>query len=464
MRLWDHRGIFLFGENKMAKGFDALILAWGSGERMRSKRPPVLHPLGGLPLIHWVLETALSLGPDRVVVLTDRSEVGEALSGQPVITVQGTWSSGREGFLSVRGGLQAPRFLVVPGDLPLVPKEALEGLLEHHLRAGSLISLLSYVPRGSEGGHLWVIRDEGGRPREVRPGASPSAEACSGVYLLENAPEVWETLGSVPQEESPDELLGKLVAALHPRTASLTWPGGRELRRIGDRWDLSQAEAWLRERTARRLALEGVTVVDPLHTYIGPKVKVGEDTTILPGSHLLGETRVGSDCLIGPDAYLADTEVASGARIWYSVLEGAWVGEGARIGPYAHLRPGARIGRGARIGNFVEIKNAELGEGVRAGHLAYIGDAEVGPGTNIGAGTITCNYDGVKKHRTVIGKWAFIGSNTALVAPVTVGEGAVVGAGSVITEDVPPYALALGRARQVIKPDWARKRRGGDQT
>ncbi|MBC7098458.1 bifunctional UDP-N-acetylglucosamine diphosphorylase/glucosamine-1-phosphate N-acetyltransferase GlmU, partial [Candidatus Bipolaricaulota bacterium] len=159
--------------------------------------------------------------------------------------------------------------------------------------------------------------------------------------------------------------------------------------------------------------------------------------------------------------YLIDSRIEEGARVWYSVLEGAYVEKGARIGPFAHLRPGAHIGAGARVGNFVEVKAARLGEGVKAGHLAYIGDAEVGAGANIGAGAITCNYDGVRKHRTEIGPGAFIGSNAALVAPVRIGEGAYVGAGSVITQDVPPYALALGRSRQVIKPDWVKGRRKG---
>lgn len=222
--------------------------------------------------------------------------------------------------------------------------------------------------------------------------------------------------------------------------------------------DLARAEARLRERILHRLMREGVTVVDPAAVYISPDVEVGQDTIIHPGTHLLGRTVVGEGCEIGPGAYLIDSQVEAGARVWFSVLEGAYVEKEAKIGPFAHLRPGAHIGARARVGNFVEVKNATLGEGVKAGHLAYIGDAEVGAHANIGAGAITCNYDGVRKHRTEIGPGAFIGSNAALVAPVRIGEGAYVGAGSVITEDVPPYALALERSEQRIKPEWAKKR------
>jgi len=206
----------------------------------------------------------------------------------------------------------------------------------------------------------------------------------------------------------------------------------------------------------------GVSIPHPQAVYLSPKAKVGQDTVLWPHTYLWGETQVGEGCEIGPGTFLLDSHVAAGARVWFSVLEGAMVEEEARVGPYAHLRPGARIGRRARVGNFVEVKNAQLGEGVKAGHLAYIGDAEVGPHANIGAGAITCNYDGIRKHRTEIGAGAFIGTNAALVAPIRIGEGAYVAAGSVVTQDVPPYALALARPPQHIKPGWAKGRGESD--
>jgi bifunctional UDP-N-acetylglucosamine pyrophosphorylase/glucosamine-1-phosphate N-acetyltransferase len=196
---------------------------------------------------------------------------------------------------------------------------------------------------------------------------------------------------------------------------------------------------------------EGVTILDPERTYVDAGASVGRDTVLLPGTHLLAGTAIGEGCSIGPDAWVEGSAVEDGVTIRYSVLEGARVRSGSSIGPYAHLRPKADVGPEARVGNFVEVKASRVKRGAKAGHLTYLGDAEVGEGANVGAGTITCNYDGKRKHKTVIGDRAFIGSNASLVAPVTIGEDAVVGAGSTITEDVPPGTLALGRARQVVK-------------
>lgn len=207
-----------------------------------------------------------------------------------------------------------------------------------------------------------------------------------------------------------------------------------------------------RAAIVRALVEHGVMVVDPDRTYVGEGVEVAPGTVLYPGTHLRGRTSVASECRIGPDTWIEDSTIEPGATVRYSVVEGSRVRAGSNVGPYAHLRPGADIGPEARIGNFVEVKAARIEHGVKAGHLAYIGDAQVGPEANIGAGTVTCNYDGAEKHRTVIESGAFIGSNTALVAPVTIGEDAVVAAGSTITDDVPPRSKAFGRARQVNKP------------
>ncbi|NOX45141.1 MAG: UDP-N-acetylglucosamine diphosphorylase/glucosamine-1-phosphate N-acetyltransferase [Caldiserica bacterium] len=447
----------------MENSLDVVILAAGKGTRMRSRRPKVLHPILGLPLLEYVLRTARALSPRRVVVVISHGadEVRRAFAGQDVVFVeQGERPGTGHALRCAREALGAPRFFVLPGDVPLVPPEALEELLREHVARAAVISLLSFRPE-EPGGYGRVVRDESGTPRAiVEAGDAPPEvlavrEVNSGIYCVENAPALWEALEGISDANAGGECrLADLVAALYPRTHAFPWREPEDLVGVDTRGDLARAEWLLRRRIIARLQEAGVTVVDPHTAYIGPDVAVGGDTVLHPGVYLYGRTEIAAACEIGPQAYLVDTAVEREARIWFSVLEGAYVGEGARIGPYAHLRPGARIG------NFVEIKNAEIGEGVRAGHLAYIGDAEVGPGTNIGAGTITCNFDGVRKHRTVIGRGAFIGSNTALVAPVTVGEGAVVGAGSVITEDVPPYALALGRSRQVIKPDWAKKKGG----
>jgi len=216
-----------------------------------------------------------------------------------------------------------------------------------------------------------------------------------------------------------------------------------------------------RRRILDALERAGVVVPDPDRTYVGMEARVAPGTVLYPGTHVRGETDIGADCRIGPDCWIEDSAIEAGCTVRYSVLEGARVRAGSRVGPYAHLRPGADVGPEARVGNFVEVKEARLGRGVKAGHLAYIGDADIAEGTNVGAGAITCNYDGTSKHRTIIEKGAFIGSNASLVAPVTVGEGAVVAAGSTITEDVPAGAVAFGRARQVNK---ASRRRGEEGT
>jgi bifunctional UDP-N-acetylglucosamine pyrophosphorylase/glucosamine-1-phosphate N-acetyltransferase len=215
--------------------------------------------------------------------------------------------------------------------------------------------------------------------------------------------------------------------------------------------EYAAADRPLRLRKAQELMASGVTILDPERTYIDPEVRIAPDTEILPGTHLRGRTVIGAGCVIGPDCFIEDSTVEDGSLIRYSVVESSRVRSGSRVGPYAHLRPGADVGPNVRIGNFVEVKASRMKRGAKAGHLTYIGDSEVGENVNIGAGTITCNYDGKEKHRTTIEDRAFIGSNTSLVAPVTIGEGAVIGAGSTVTQDVPPGALALGRARQVNK-------------
>jgi bifunctional UDP-N-acetylglucosamine pyrophosphorylase/glucosamine-1-phosphate N-acetyltransferase len=206
-----------------------------------------------------------------------------------------------------------------------------------------------------------------------------------------------------------------------------------------------------RERVLESLKAHGVDIQDPDRTYVDEHADVGSGTVLLPGTHVRGASKIGSNCRIGPDCWIEDSVVESGCRVWYSVLESARVREQTHVGPYAHLRPGADVGPEARIGNFVEVKAARLERGVKAGHLTYIGDADVGEGANVGAGTVTCNYDGMRKHRTVIEDGVFVGSNVALVAPVRIGQGAFIAAGSTITEDVPPKKLALGRARQIVK-------------
>ncbi len=460
----------------MEDSLDVVVLAAGKGTRMKSSLPKVLHPLCGIPLVEHVVRTALGLHPHQVVVVVGygADQVRAALQHYPVSFVdQGEPLGTGHALLATEGHVHAPTLVVLPGDAPLVPLSALQALLEHHWASRAAVTLLTSEP--AEPGHYGrVVRQEGKPVRIIEAAdAGPEERAIrevnSGIYAMENAPLLWAHLRQLSTQNAKGEYYLTDVVALwarQGRAAALLWPYPDDLMGINDRAELARAETLLRTRILHQWMIEGVTVVDPATTYPSLDARVGPDTVIHPGTHLLGRTTVGPGCTLGPQAYLQEATVEAGAKIWYSVVEEAWVGEHAVVGPYAHLRPGARIGPRARVGNFVEVKNASLGEGVRAAHLAYIGDAEVGAGANIGAGAITCNFQPGRKEkfRTEIGPGAFIGSNACLIAPIRIGEGAVVGAGSVITQDVPPFALAVERAAQQIKPDWAKKFRpeGGD--
>lgn len=443
---------------------------------MRSRRPKVLHRLAGLPLLEHVLRVARAVSPRRVVVVVGHGgdEVRAAFAERGVEFVdQGEPRGTGHAVLAARGAVGAGTFLVLPGDTPLVPAEALRALVEFHRHRQATVSLLTMEPR-DPGSYGRVVRGEDGCPvRIVEAGdATPDElairEVNSGIWCLENVPSLWQALERLPTANAKAEhYLTDLVARFSGagKAAALRWPGADDLQGVNDRQDLARVEHVLRQRILTAWMREGVTVVDPTAVYPSPDATVGEDTVLHPGTHLLGRTWVGGGCVVGPDVYLVDARIWDGAAVWYSVIEGAEVGPAARVGPYAHLRPGSRVGARARVGNFVEVKAATLGEGVRAAHLAYIGDAEIGAGANIGAGAITCNFQpgSKEKFRTEIGPQAFIGSNACLIAPLRIGEGAVVGAGSVITHDVPPYALAVARARPVVVPDWARHPEAGGE-
>lgn len=451
----------------MPETLGVVVLAAGKGTRMRSTCPKVLHTLCGLPLLEYPLRTARELVPAEIIVVVGhgRDKIEQAFSHWPVKFVDQPEPLGTgHAVLSARPVLSASRFLVLPGDVPLVPAHALYALLDKHRQTGALASFLS-IELADPGSYGRVVRDERGKPQKIVEAGDASPEELAirevnaGIWCLENHPAVWAALEKLrPNNAKGEYYLTDLVALLYPRVEAIPWSQPEDLLGVNDRVDLARIEGILRWRILLGWMREGVTVVDPAAVYPGPDARVAPDTVIFPGSFLFGNTEIGSHCQIGPQAYLWDTKVAEGARIWFSVLEGAQIGEEAQVGPYAHLRAGAKIGPRARIGNFVEVKASQIGAGTKALHLAYIGDAEIGQAVNIGAGAITCNFQPGKteKFRTEIGAGAFIGSNACLIAPIHIGEGAVVGAGSVITEDVPPYALALERSTQVVKPNWAR--------
>ncbi|MBC7326776.1 bifunctional UDP-N-acetylglucosamine diphosphorylase/glucosamine-1-phosphate N-acetyltransferase GlmU, partial [bacterium] len=348
------------------------------------------------------------------------------------------------------------------------PPSTIIEMLEHHLKTNSQCTLLSADLPGTIYGK--IIRDEEGRVREIieprglrlPPEIEKINEINVGVYLF-NAPLVFNYLSKVGADNPQKEhYLTDVVGLLYKdgyNTQAIKLSESWRARGVNDRKDLVEVTKYMRQEIMDKLLKEGVTIEDPQNTYIEATVEIAQDVTIHPFTFLKGKTKVATGAEIGPFTYIEDCEIGEGSKIVASFLRESKVGKNCRIGPFAQLRPGTILADEVGIGNFVEVKNSILENGVKAMHLAYIGDAFVGERTNIGAGTITCNYDGIKKNKTTIGKNVFVGSDSILIAPVEIGEGAYIAAGSVINQNVPPYALAIAREKQVNKEDWVKKRR-----
>ncbi len=436
-----------------------VVMAAGQGVRMKSRTLKVLHKLCGKELVRYPVELLQSLGIGRIVVVVsphNAQAVRELLGDQVEYAVQpavlGTGDAlGRAAGL-LRG--QADHLLVQGGDAPLVRLDTLERLMVHHLKQGSQMTLLSAA--GVAAPDLGrVLRDAKRRVVDIveakdwlRRGLPSAAEAevNAGVYCFA-APWLWESLERVEPSTSGERYLTSLVslgAASGSRVEGVVTDDPSEALGVNNRVQLAQLEAIARQRIREHWMLNGVTISDPASVYIDADVTIGQDTVILPNTILQGKTRIGEECQVGPGAVVRDTTVGHRCRITTSHLEEATLEDEVDIGPFSHLRPGAYLESHVHIGNYVEVKNSRLAAGTVSGHFSYLGDATIGAGVNIGAGTITCNYDGVNKLETVIGAGAFIGCDTMLVAPVTVGEGAITGAGAVVTKDVPAGKLAVG--------------------
>lgn len=452
-----------------AASIAAIILAAGKGTRMRSALPKVLHPLCGLPMVAHVGRAVRNAGGAQPVVVVHpeaagaiRAALGEdgyAFAEQPEQLGTGHAALMAQPLL---GGHRGPLF-VVPGDTPLLTAEALQSLLSVHSGSGAKATVATFRVRGP---HMYgrLVRDASGRPsgivehKDATPEQLEIDEVNSAVYVFD-AETLWRLLPTVGASNASGEYyLTDVIAAIVREGGAVSaecFEDEAIFDGCNDRWELAMAARQMQNRIQRAHALAGVTIADPASTWIGAEVACGPDVLIHPFTILEGDTQVGEGSQIGPHATVKDSVIGRGCTVVNSHLTGATMEDGSRCGPFAQLRPKAVIGRNARVGNFVEVKNAVFGEEAKANHLAYVGDASVGDHANIGAGTITCNYDGFGKHRTEIGAGAFIGSNSTLVAPVRIGEGAIVAGGSTITHDVPAGALALGRARQEVKEEWA---------
>ncbi len=450
----------------------AVVLAAGKGTRMKSRRPKVLHRVAGRPMLEHVLKAAGEAGVDRLIVVAGYGfeAVADAVKDRAEVVCQAEQLGTAHAVLQTRdmlGGFEGD-ILVLCGDTPLLTGRTLSELVAHHRSAGAAATVLTAHP-DDPFGYGRVLRDEAGMVRRIveqKDGSPEELAVCeinTGVYCFSRE-RFFESLTEIKPHNRQGEFyltdIVELYVAANRPVAAYELGDFHEVLGVNDRYQLAQAERIMRDRVTRRLMAEGVTIVDPATTFIDDGVTVGMDTVIQPFTFLEGSTVVGEDCVIGPGARLVNTVVGDGCSVLQSVLIDSTVGREANIGPFAYVRPGSRIGDRVKIGDFVEIKKSSIGTGSKVPHLSYVGDSEIGSGVNVGAGTITCNYDGEKKWTTVIEDGAFIGSNTNLVAPVKVGRGAYVGAGSTITKDVPPRALGLARSRQTNFDGWVDKKKG----
>lgn len=450
-----------------------VILAAGQGTRMKSQLAKVLHPVGGKPMVLRSVETAERLKSDRLVVVighnaeavqhTVQHAAGDRV--QFVIQAQqlGTGHAVMQADSALRG--QADLVAVFYADMPLLRAETIQRLVDAQCgpRGPVAIAMLTVTqqdPRGfgrivrGPDGNVQAIVEEA----ECTPEQKLIRELNAGVYVF-RGDWLWNSLAKLKPKSKGELYLTDLVemaAAQGETVIGIESDDLEELTGVNNRVHLSEAEAILRKRTARRWMLEGVTILDPATTYIHESVTIGQDAVILPNTHLIGNTHIGANCVIGPNSVIRDSRIGEGCKVDSSMIEESTLEKGVVMGPYCHLRPGAHLGEGVHMGNFGEVKNSRLGAGSRMGHFSYIGDAEIGADVNIGAGTITVNFDGTKKHKTRIGDHAFIGSDTMLIAPVEVAENARTAAGAVVTHDVPTGQIAVGvpaRLRPIKPPD-----------
>lgn len=455
-----------------------LILAAGEGKRMKSATPKVLHTLCGRSMLGHVVAAARELSPERLVVVVGhgREQVSAHLteiddSARPVVqeVQHGTGHAVRIAMeaLGADGALDGT-VVVTYGDTPLLTAGTLDALVTVHQGAGNAVTVLTAnVPDPT--GYGRIVR-KGGAVAEIveQKDASPEQamirEINSGVYafdaklLVEGLSRL--TTANAQGEEYLTDVLGILGADGH-RVGALTVADHHEILGANDRAQLAELRRVFNARLTGHWMREGVTIVDPATTWIDVQVELEPDVVVYPNTQLCGETRISAGAEVGPNCTLTRTVVGAGARVTNATTDGAEIGEDASVGPYTYLRPGTRLERRAKAGGFVEMKNAVIGEGSKVPHLSYVGDASIGAGCNIGAGTITANYDGVKKHRTEIGDHVFVGTNTVLIAPAKLADGTYVAAGSAIVQEVPAGALAVARGRQRNIPGWVGLRRPG---
>lgn len=447
----------------------AVVLAAGQGTRMRSDLPKVLFTVAGRPLVSWMVDAVAGVEPDEIVVVIGRAGDGVAavLADGVAIAVQEEQLGTGHATMTALQALEDPAsdtILVVPGDTPLLRAESLRSLLDTHEATAADATLLTAVMPDPTG-YGRVIRD-GERvvavveERDADETQRDVGEVAVSTYAFRGAALV-DALGKIGRDNDQGEYyLTDVIAVLASsgKVASAPAAAADEVHGVNTLDQLAAAETEMRRRINRDWMRQGVWMKDPDRVYLDASVRLAPGVRVYPDVNLEGTTEVAAGAVIGPGVFAVDSAVGAGARVWYSVLRGAEVGESAEVGPYASLRPGTVLAADTKVGTFVETKNTFIGPGSKVPHLSYVGDATIGEGTNVGAGSITCNYDGYRKHRTTIGDRVRVGSDTMLVAPVELGDDSWTGAGSVITRDVSPGALAVERSPQREVPGYAARR------
>jgi len=449
----------------------AIILAAGKSTRMRSNIPKPLHPICGKPLSRHVIDTCKEAGVDRTVLIVGyqaeavRNGIGEDVEYVLQTEQRGSGDAARcaeELLKDYKGDV-----LVIAGDAPLITVKTLRGLIDHHRKSRAAATMVTAIlPDPTNYGR--IIRDSNKRVTgivEQKDGTPDQLSICEcnpSIYCFQS-PKLFEALREIqPNNNQGEYYLTDVIGVLARKgeiVETIQTDDIIEIMGVNNRVELAEAGRLLRERILRRHMLDGVTIVDPANTYIDKDVRIGQDTVIEPGSMILGCSVVGEKCTIGPNTKIVDSSIGDETLIHYSLVSNSKIHNHVKIGPFSNIRPNCEIMDHVKVGDYVEIKNSTLHESVSASHLTYLGDSEIGEATNIGAGTVTCNYDGVRKHRTVIGDHCFIGTHSTLIAPITIGSGAFIAAASPVNEDIPEDALAIARCRPVVKRDWAKKRR-----
>jgi bifunctional UDP-N-acetylglucosamine pyrophosphorylase/glucosamine-1-phosphate N-acetyltransferase len=450
-----------------------LLLAAGQGTRLKSKTIKLLHPVAGQPMVTWVARAARALRPERTVAVVgfQGDLVQAALAGLcDAFAVQaeqrGTGHAVTQAAAAFRGA-RGP-LLIVNGDLPNLEAATLRALVALHRKSKAVLALVTTEVDDATG-YGRIVRDARGRVarivehKDATPAQREIREINCGIYCADPSALLAALKKLRPNNAQGEYYLTDAVHALIAKGGSvvaLKHADSDAVLGVNTRDELAAAGALLYARKAAELQDAGVTLLDPHRTWIDPRAKVGRDTVVYPDVIVEGGCEIGEDCIIRSGSRLANMVLGRGVEVKdHCVLQDSRIGDAAQLGPFAHLRPGSVLEANARVGNFVELKKTRLGKGSKAPHLAYLGDADIGPNCNIGAGTITCNYDGVSKYPTTLGPGVFVGSDTQLVAPVTLGEGAYVAAGTTVTEDVPPGALALSRVRQLNLEGWVARRK-----